>query len=227
MWRTVAKQLEEIVGTSKIKEKAAQASTILKMANERRVLNEFVASFSENGDDLSQWRAYCPGGAGFSIGFNTEALNTQWIADPNEGEPKFVGGSLKKVRYLGQNELKLSSELDMLLQLAPAIDKGFDGQPVTTEQFIIAWLSVISSTFKHPAFRSENEWRLVLSKPHKPMPFQRFRSGKSSIIPYVEAVLNRNVKSTCRSTALVQDCASQALPEGHATCGLHNDSEST
>jgi hypothetical protein len=29
----------------------------------------FVSSFSERGDQLSQWRAYCPGGKGYSLGF--------------------------------------------------------------------------------------------------------------------------------------------------------------
>lgn len=29
----------------------------------------FVLSFSEAGDQLSQWRAYCPGGSGYALGF--------------------------------------------------------------------------------------------------------------------------------------------------------------
>jgi len=33
-------------------------------------INVCVCSFSENGDLLSQWRAYSAGGAGFSIGFS-------------------------------------------------------------------------------------------------------------------------------------------------------------
>ena len=36
--------------------------------------NIFVVSFSERGDLLSQWRAYCPSGAGFSIGFTYDQL---------------------------------------------------------------------------------------------------------------------------------------------------------
>ena len=38
-------------------------------------LTPFVASFSENGDQLSQWRAYCPKGNGFSIGFRYSDLS--------------------------------------------------------------------------------------------------------------------------------------------------------
>jgi hypothetical protein len=197
MWKAVVERLEQLKGSAESETQSEQASAILKMVHERRTLDDFVASFSENGDDLSQWRAYCPGGAGFSIGFNTEALNTQWVADPKGGEPLFVGGSLKKVRYLGPDELKFSSDLDNMLRLLPPIfiERGFDGKPVSKEQFLMGWLSTISSSFKHYAFSAENEWRLILTKPHKPMPFQRFRPGSSSIIPYVEAVLNRNYKS--------------------------------
>ena len=81
MWKAVASQLE----ATKLSENKAEsecATQILKKIEERRRLNEFVASFSENGDDLSQWRAYCPGGFGYSIGFASAALSTQWISDP-------------------------------------------------------------------------------------------------------------------------------------------------
>jgi hypothetical protein len=32
----------------------------------------FVLSFSERGDQLSQWRAYCPGGNGYALGFGQQ-----------------------------------------------------------------------------------------------------------------------------------------------------------
>lgn len=196
MWKAVVEHLKQKRRSAECEEQAAYATSILEMIEERRQLNEFIASFSENGDDLSQWRAYCSAKAGISIGFDSAALNTQWVADPKGGEPLFVGGGLKKVRYLGpDDEAKFSNELDTLVSLSPSIERGLDGQPVTRGQFLIAWLSVISPSFKHPAFSAENEWRLVLTKPHKPMPFQRFRPGKSSIVPYVEAILNRDHNS--------------------------------
>ena len=34
----------------------------------------FAVSFSERGNDLGQWRAYCPNGGGSSIGFRRTAL---------------------------------------------------------------------------------------------------------------------------------------------------------
>jgi hypothetical protein len=75
-------------------------SEIAAAVKERKFSNEFVTSFSENGDDLSQWRAYCASEGGVSLGFSNEALESRWIADPAGGRASWVGGSLMKVRYL-------------------------------------------------------------------------------------------------------------------------------
>jgi hypothetical protein len=71
--------------------------------------------------------------------------------------------------------------------------QGFFG---TMQYKDIAWaaLSLLAPSYKHEAFRHECEWRLVVNKPHKPMPGQRFRPGKSTLVPYVEVDLNRNLK---------------------------------
>ena len=37
----------------------------------------YACSFSSQPDQLSQWRGYCPGGAGFSIGFDLKYLRNQ------------------------------------------------------------------------------------------------------------------------------------------------------
>src|SRR5215469_6623285 len=47
-------------------------SKILNMADSIHLPKTFVASFSEAGDSLSQWRAYASDGNGFSIGFRDE-----------------------------------------------------------------------------------------------------------------------------------------------------------
>jgi hypothetical protein len=40
----------------------------------------YVASFSADGDLLSQWLSYCPDGKGFAIGFGTRSLSTNNLA---------------------------------------------------------------------------------------------------------------------------------------------------
>src|SRR3972149_5919227 len=43
---------------------------------EFHIPDTYVACFSEDGDSLSQWRAYCPKTGGFSIGFDDEYLRS-------------------------------------------------------------------------------------------------------------------------------------------------------
>jgi Protein of unknown function (DUF2971) len=191
MWTFIAKRLQERKDSAKSTEESAYFSEIIKLANTRRVPDEFVASFSEESDDLSQWRSYCPGEAGFSIGFSSAALRSQWISDPAGGKPSFVDAQLLKIFYLDENN---TSEIDhaihRILQFEAQL-QGSGGLP-STQQAVLAWLSIIAPSYKNSAYRAESEWRMILSKPHKRMPGQRFRAGKSTVIPYVEVELNRD-----------------------------------
>ncbi len=203
MWQAVVQQLERRKMSANTREHAEMLAQVLDKVENRRHRGEFVASFSESGDDLSQWRAYCSTGPGISIGFHAAALQTQWVSNPEGGDPFFVGGGLKKVQYLeNEDTAKLEADLDTILELSPSITMGFHG-PVSREDVVVAWLSVIAPNFKHSAFQAENEWRLVLTKPHKPMPGQRFRPGKSSVIPYVEAILNRDHRSCAPANYII------------------------
>jgi hypothetical protein len=48
----------------------------------------FATSFTKNGDQLSQWRGYCPNEGGYSIGFNFDKLEELKIDKPSS-ENKF------------------------------------------------------------------------------------------------------------------------------------------
>jgi hypothetical protein len=45
----------------------------------------FVCSFSSDGDDLGQWRAYADNGRGYSIGFDTKMLEHSFVQDSSPG----------------------------------------------------------------------------------------------------------------------------------------------
>src|ERR1022692_3290202 len=62
LWRVLIIQLEARRESAGSEEDRARLSELIRLSEGRSRLNEFVASFSEKGDDLSQWRAYCPGG---------------------------------------------------------------------------------------------------------------------------------------------------------------------
>lgn len=51
----------------------------------RKTAHYFVCSFSEDGDDLGQWRAYADNGRGYAIGFNAKALENAFAYE--DGQP--------------------------------------------------------------------------------------------------------------------------------------------
>jgi len=179
----------------------------------------FLASLSENGDLLSQWRAYCPQNLGVSIGFSSECLAEQWIADPNSDKGFFLSASLKKVKYYSPaDRAQLETEILQLLELErrsgsrvavgrmltnipeELISKWIDvivkveGEPGFAEprpfSAVAAWLALLAPLVKHDAFAEEGEWRKVASKDYRPLPGQRFRVGRSTLIPFVDIMLD-------------------------------------
>lgn len=192
MWSFILKRLQERRDSAKSTEENAYLSEIIGLTQSRRSPSEFVASFSEVGDDLSQWRSYCTEGAGFSIGFSSAALRSQWVSDPSGGNSSFVGAHLVKIRYLSENNpADIDGAIDGAFKIGDELhgSMGFR-ERLSRDQVSLAWFSVIAPSYKNSAFRAECEWRIVLTKPHKPMPGQCFRAGKSNLIPYIEVDLN-------------------------------------
>jgi Protein of unknown function (DUF2971) len=143
-----------------------------------------VASFSEVGDALSQWRGYCPNGAGYSLGFVTQDL---------VGEAARQGFSLARCLYdeASQREaiMRVLEEVRHSVQWAQALERGtrFSYYQVTG-----VWLDrfmPLAPTIKHRAFHEEQEWRLISAR----VPFKDsrwcVRAGRSMLIPYLPITL--------------------------------------
>lgn len=112
-----------------------------------------VSSFSNEGDMLSQWIKYAKDGTGVAIGFDSNKLNfaqndigifkEQVIYSENEQNRK-IDEIVKK--FL--NEIDLSNKDDS------------DIESIVSDQ-IFSSLDNISSTMKNPAFKEEDEVRIV------------------------------------------------------------------
>ena len=126
----------------------------------------FVASFSEQRDLLSQWRAYCHDEAGFSIGFEIEALGR--ISEREEM-------SLLRCIY------DSSEHRNMIRNLL--LTDPLRSSPLTDIESLsdVAWLAPM---MKDEAFKQEEEWRLVSSSGKIIRPL--YRAGQSFLIPYCE-----------------------------------------
>ena len=158
-----------------------------------RMAEVFVASFSEDGDSLSQWRAYSSGGVGFSIGFDAKSLIAAHVSDPTTGKPFSVISQLRKVEYLtsaGEASDELLNEAKRLGNAMVWASRQKE-EPDATEQPIssaatAALLAILAPIFKHHAFNEERQWRLVLAEVLDQMPSKQFRMGRSTLVPYVE-----------------------------------------
>ena len=122
------------------------------------VAGAFVICFSEREDDLSQWRAYGGNAGGYSIEFDIDKLLE--IVGPNQD-------LISPVIYDGQ-ELKVILD-DVIVWTETFFMQGLkDGRAPTmeewAEEFGNYWLwnlSFMTPLFKHPAFKDEEEWRVI------------------------------------------------------------------
>lgn len=137
-----------------------------------------VASFSEDPDVLSQWRAYGGASGGYAIGFASSLLR------------EFAGGQgffLIKCKY-GEREQRASINdlIDRCLS-EPDEEPGNPPElPLSSGQFR-ARLARLAPALKNASFEEEREWRLV-SRP-KPVTEMCFRQGRSMLVPYTRFLL--------------------------------------
>jgi hypothetical protein len=141
--------------------------------------NVCVASFSEAGDSLSQWRAY-GGSAGFAIGF------------PGE----FLAGIVRSERfhfylapcvYDAATQRRIARALldevaDKNLVWPRSQDGEYEGLP--SGGYLIAYLFRFAPLFKHHSFADEREWRIISSPLPCGLQEFEFRPGASQITPY-------------------------------------------
>jgi hypothetical protein len=136
----------------------------------------FLSCFSEEEDDLSQWRAYASGEGGYSIGFDAKKLAE--LGGPNEVY-------LFPVDYDdARQNILLDDIIKWLvgLYLAPPGIKTRPPEKEWAEELVYFWLTNVSPFavgMKHRAFQAEKEWRLFqYCRPEEAGKFQ-FRQRSS------------------------------------------------
>jgi hypothetical protein len=148
----------------------------------------FVTSFSEEGNQLGQWRGYCPQG-GFSIGFEADYLKQQLNLQPclytQRKQMAFlrreVMPSLRKTyaAFPRRNYEELSQDdffgimKEHEITFAALVDKLKEAAPV----------------IKNGKFSQEKEWRLIVQRPIESDAID-FRPGKYQPTPYTQIDLD-------------------------------------
>jgi hypothetical protein len=154
--------------------------------------NTCVCCFSEREDDLSQWRGYGGGNAGFSVGFTRE-----WFTRVKETLGETLGLSLRRCIYNQKDQQRLiQDEIDEFFatyaEREPGYwdrNRGYRNPDKRTLKVLrhagddfATRLAQIAPRIKHESFEDEKEWRLVAEKVspselcHRP--------GRSMLIPY-------------------------------------------
>jgi hypothetical protein len=148
--------------------------------------NVFICSFSaaRNGDDLSQWRAYCRNG-GLSLGFRRDNLEFLSLGHRSiqciHSSYHRNGFHVHRCRY----RKGCRDQADDLLSFYRRA-RGEEDQRIVT-QVAALLLGHFIAAHKHPGFADECEWRLVYvgTKPE-----QKFRMRGVSLVPYVTFCLH-------------------------------------
>ena len=148
-----------------------------------RVRSEvYVACLCENGDLLSQWRAYAgrDTAGGYALQFRHRAPVTGWI--DHLGREKL---QLQRVIYDRDKQLAAFSSLIELLAPVYDVDPSERRMNAVAKNLVDGVLEF--ATFcKHPSFREEGEWRVVYerSSDEKPLKVLR-RISRGLFVPYV------------------------------------------
>ena len=165
---------------------------LFRQENFASTLQFFIASFSRDGDDLGQWRAYADNGRGFAIGFPPHMFR---IGDPIPGRlPEFVGPVRYKINEVcARHAAALEEAAAIFLDTVKANLELVRDKPIGTsfiDQFVreiiaqpLIWNCLTS---KNPAYEHEQEVRLlIMGMPRHLSPHVTTRLRGSEIVPYI------------------------------------------
>lgn len=139
------------------------------------MLQPYLACFCQNGDLLSQWRAYAGRGGGYAIGFDAGPLGR-----PSLSLTGTTDATLLSVEYARPTQRSLIEE--RVDSICRALDECSDENP-TVDMIPVACmlfretLADLVWSFKHAAFQEEREWRLVCLRDRRFAGQFDFRSG--------------------------------------------------
>ena len=149
----------------------------------------YIACFCSEGDLLSQWRGYGAVGGGYSIGFIGKHTGAEEVTSAEKPEP-----ILRKVIYDRRTQARLVGDWLRGLSVLEQARRKKPGQ-LRAQQRVNDWwaffnmfLSECLNCFKDPAYREEQEWRLIQFGrfAREEVVKASFRSRGERLVPYVE-----------------------------------------
>lgn len=147
------------------------------------LVDVYVASFTEEGDLLSQWRGYCRPGDAFSIGIPSTHLVA--AAYPFWRLLRCVYEQAEQFALIAAHVEEHVERLEQARRDFPDEDES---KRLDSVAFIfLIELLQLAPAIKHWEFREEREWRLVSPRLIEyPSTRVMFRRGRHTLIPYYE-----------------------------------------
>jgi len=147
----------------------------------------FVACFSTEPDSLEQWRAYASGDDGVALVFeNKPAVNNPFMAEPRMHSSQAIYDDKKKKRVILSTLSRHSIEYKKELLTG---NTGGTLEPNIWARSLAAVLSNAFVTFKHRAFTTESEVRVItqLSQIARVNGKIQHRIRRGRIVPFVNS----------------------------------------
>lgn len=119
----------------------------------------FIGCFSENGDQLSQWRGYADGAAGVSIEFDMQALGMREVLPLSHLSHEFTIGLAKVIYNAEEHRTKVESIIKSRLE------RSKNTQEATMAMEAAIELRQLSFICKDNGFHEEVEWRIIHTPP--------------------------------------------------------------
>lgn len=149
----------------------------------------FVACFSSELDSLEQWRAYASGEDGVALVFeNQPVANNPFMAEPRMHSSRAIYDDEKKKRLILSALSRYSIEYKKELRIE---NSRLELEPEIWARSLVATLANAFVTFKHKAFKTESEMRVITHSNQiarmKGKIRHRVRGGR--IVPFVNSAL--------------------------------------
>jgi hypothetical protein len=192
-WRLMLDVLHEAKGRARSRAQVELIEEIERAArSEWAGYPDFYAtSFTENGDLLSQWRAYGSSGGGYAIGFEASKLVD---ASSGHAQPDRI---LNRVIYDEQSQLRvLTATADRMLDLFANVDPTSAAITSARARLFAALGDIVGFvfSFKDPAWGEEQEWRAVRSVPVDERDAVRFRPHGGIPVPYIALAIGNDTQ---------------------------------
>jgi hypothetical protein len=145
----------------------------------------YVACFSEEGDSLSQWRAYAGGEGGYAIGLT--GLSLSEAAKLERGSNLWQCLNSKADHKVLLTEALVAAENAYLKQY-----KELSADPRAFEASVKDALYVVTRlapVLKHPAFKEEREWRIVVERDFADVAEVQFVAADAILRPFIRVNL--------------------------------------